>query len=102
MDDLYNQLESLRSEGAAIIDVRTADEFAEAHIEGAINLPHSEINQDSATMLKEFSKICVFCHMGGRASVAEQILNSLGIQKVECINEDGMAAWIGKGYPVVP
>jgi len=100
MDELYQSLDDLRSQGAAIVDVRTPDEFSQAHIKGAINLPHAEITPQSLEVLEGSTKVCVFCQKGGRAQIAFEILQSLGVQNLVCISEDGMGAWVDKGYPV--
>ena len=54
-------------------------------------------------MLKKqnYQKVIVYCHMGGRAGIAQQILNNLGLNNVVCINENGMAHWFEQGYPTV-
>ena len=44
--------ESLHSNGfeGLILDVRSAEEFAEGHVPGALNVPHSEIASHLATL----------------------------------------------------
>ncbi len=52
-----------------LIDVRTADEFAEEHIHGAVNTPVDTL----ANRLSEVSRdqpVVVYCHSGNRSAVA--------------------------------
>ena len=61
-----------------IIDVRTREEYAEGHIDGAFNIPYDEINE-----LIEFPKdtiLFVYCKSGARSKVAAETLISLGYE----------------------
>lgn len=58
-----------------IIDVRTADEYNESHLDNAINIPVDEINEieiDKDTVL------FVYCRSGVRSKVAAETLIDLG------------------------
>ena len=63
--------------GALLLDVRTAGEFAEGHVEGALNIPLQEL----AARLLEIEKgreVVVYCRSGGRSAVAAQMLRGRG------------------------
>ena len=64
MDDLYQFVGTNGSEGTILLDVRSAEEFSQGHIEGAINLPHDEITEKSLEVLNESSSVKI-----GRAHV---------------------------------
>lgn len=69
----------------AVIDVRTPEEFASGHVEGAINIPYNEIGARIATLngLKKDDGILLYCRSGRRSSLAKQELDKLGYRKVQ-------------------
>ncbi len=77
-----------------ILDVRSPDEYKAGCREGAINLPMDELFENSeyaVSILKNIEKddsIHVYCFSGGRASMAKNILESMGYVKV--INLGGL------------
>lgn len=74
-------LQKLIHEGATLIDVRTAKEFAGGSVDGAINIPLSEVE----SKLSEFrgkKDIVVFCRSGNRSGQAMQILQNNGFTNV--------------------
>ena len=70
------------------IDVRSADEYAEGHIDGALLMPHDQIADliGKANISKE-SSITLYCRSGRRAEMARQTLEKLGYTNV--INAGG-------------
>ncbi|MBQ6841461.1 MAG: rhodanese-like domain-containing protein [Bacilli bacterium] len=71
------QLNSIIEENNYIIlDVRTEAEFNESHIEGAVNIPYTTIDENIE--LDKSKDILVYCKSGGRSQMATQTLNSLG------------------------
>ncbi len=86
----------LVSEGAVLIDVRTPDEFAERHIQGAVNVPvddlESHLDQVSKLTGGDTHKaIVVYCRSGHRAGRAKQTLSSHGYDRVT--NLGGIDDW---------
>ena len=69
---------------AAVIDVRTPDEFATGHIDGAINIPLEQIQNGSANLesLKKDSPILLYCRSGRRSGVAKELLEQQGYSKL--------------------
>ncbi len=71
------------SQVTAVIDVRTASEYASGHLQGAVN-----IDIESATFIDEISKLdkagtyVVYCHSGRRAGIAKDTMTSLGFSDV--------------------
>jgi len=63
-----------------IIDVRSPQEFAQGHIEGAINLPLDEIDRriKSVDGLEKSSDILLYCLSGARSGIAVSILAQMG------------------------
>ena len=56
------QLQRLVSEGAQLIEVLPAEEYAEEHLPGAINLPLKELNRSTAAMFDQGRAVIVYCY----------------------------------------
>lgn len=74
--------------GALILDVRTADEFAQDKITNAINVPVQVLSQYTTELKKQNKPFVVYCRSGVRAATAINILNNAGIKAV---NAGGIA-----------
>jgi phage shock protein E len=81
-----------------LIDVRTPEEFASGHIEGAVNIPVEELSQRLGEVTHE-TPLVVYCRTGNRSATAAQILVNAGYGPV--FNLGGIQSWIAAGYPVV-
>ena len=67
-----------------ILDVRTQEEFDEAHIGGAILIPDYEITDKAESVLKDKDQlILVYCRSGRRSKLAASDLVSLGYTNVK-------------------
>jgi phage shock protein E len=66
-----------------LIDVRTAGEFSEGHLVGAININHTEIAAriDSVTQDKD-AVIELYCRRGRRSGIALESLRNAGYKNV--------------------
>lgn len=71
----------VKNGSATIVDVRTAEEFAEGHIENSVNVPLNEID-DSLTMLRQYEDIVVVCRSGKRSTQAMETLKANGFDNV--------------------
>lgn len=66
------------------LDVRTPQEFAEGHLESAINIPFEQIKGSIREItLDTNSEIIVYCRSGRRAEIATTTLNQLGYKNVK-------------------
>jgi len=82
----------LVASGAVLVDVRTPEEFAARHIDGAINVPVDALESRLADVSKDTSKpIVVYCGSGRRAGRAKQILVDHGYSQVT--NLGGIDDW---------
>ncbi|MBW2714290.1 MAG: rhodanese-like domain-containing protein [Deltaproteobacteria bacterium] len=73
----------LINEGALVIDTRTAGEFSQGHIKGALNIPYNAIAEKIGPHTKDKSKqIIVYCHSGARSGAAKRSLVSAGYTNV--------------------
>ena len=61
------------------LDVRSAEEYAQGHLPGAVNIPHTEIAQ-RITELKvdKNTEILLYCGSGRRAGIALEALQQQG------------------------
>ena len=67
-----------------IIDARTAEEFAEGHIENAILIPEYEIAERAEDELpNKDALILVYCRSGRRSKIASEELVKLGYTNVK-------------------
>ncbi|MEY4311046.1 MAG: hypothetical protein RLZ71_972 [Actinomycetota bacterium] len=71
------------SKATAIIDVRTATEFASGHLEGAVNMDvqSSEFASEIAT-LDPSGVYLVYCHSGRRAGLAIDQMKAAGFKNL--------------------
>ena len=78
-----------------IVDVRRADEFAEGHIPGSINLANEDIvSTEPAELPDKDQAIYVYCRSGNRSKQASAKLATMGYTNiVEC---GGILDWTGE------
>lgn len=72
----------LVAKGAKLVDVRTPDEFGDGHIEGAINIPVSDIEARHGELGDKGAPIVVYCASGMRSAGAKSKLVKLGFSDV--------------------
>lgn len=81
-----------------IIDVREPEEFIKGHVQGAINVPPSDIMQGAAELkdIPKDTEIILYCVSGSRSNVSKQILESQGFSNViNGINKDQVQSKYG-------
>ncbi len=84
-----------------ILDVRTAEEVADGHIENAINLDfYSETFRDEVDRLDKNRTYLIYCRSGGRSGNALDIMDELNFREVYNIS-DGIIAWEAEGLPII-
>ena len=86
--------------GAEVIDVRTPEEFAAGHIEGAVNIDIA--GPDFATRLSQLDPTktyAVYCRSDNRSGVATTQMADSGFTSVFDL-DGGIIAWEQDGYPV--
>jgi phage shock protein E len=84
--------------GALLLDVRTPEEYAAGHLDGAINIDHAEVG----ARLDEIRKwadgdlhkpVVLYCRSGRRAGIVKQQLLDAGFERVT--NLGGLSDWPG-------
>ena len=77
-----------------ILDVRTAEEFKEKRIHGAINIPNETIGTEEIPELPDKEQlILVYCRSGNRSKQASEKLAALGYTNI--IEFGGINDWPG-------
>ncbi len=97
------QLDDLLSSKSkpVVIDVRQPHEFADGHIEDAINVPLANLSDKTATLPKDkAAPIVTVCNVGRISLTGMLVLKSLGYHNVKNLM-GGLDAWMGEGMPTV-
>lgn len=88
-----------------IIDVRQEDEFADGHVQGAVNVPRGLIEfriwklvgfPNAVDMNKQMT---LYCLTGGRCALATKTLQDLGFTNVTSVDMM-FDNWVKGGHPV--
>lgn len=90
------QFASSRREDVAVVDVRSAQEFAAGHVPGAVNVALEQVVADPGRYAGH--ELYVICQSGGRSARAAQALVAAGARAVSVAG--GTAGWIESGRPV--
>ncbi len=93
-------VQCMNREKGVVIDVCGADEYAQGHIKGAVNVPLNELEArlDKAVKNKSTPVIMV-CAAGARSARAQAIAQKLGYEKVHSLH-GGLKAWKEANLPV--
>jgi len=75
------QLISSKSEPYALIDVRSAEEYAAGHIPSAINIPVATLEKNLPTEDRN-ALVIVYCQSGIRSKAGKTVLDRLGFTRV--------------------
>ena len=78
-----------------ILDVRTAEEYSEKHIPGAINIPNETIGSEDIPELPDKEQlILVYCRSGNRSKQASEKLVKQGYTNI--VEFGGINDWTGE------
>ena len=87
------ELTSVDTENAVLLDVRTPEEFAEGHLEGAVNMDWYQADFiDQLEKIDKGDKVFVYCKKGGRSADAAKLMDSLGYNVIDLTG--GYDAWL--------
>lgn len=105
MDELpqispHELYERLQKDNVAVLDVRGVDEYAEGHVEGAINVIGGELRDRLGELPNGSTPVAVICGSGYRSTVAGSVLRQEGWENVMNVT-GGITAWKRAGLPVV-
>ncbi len=84
-----------------ILDVRTPEEFASGHIEGALNIDFNGGDfANEITRLNPSENYAIYCRSGSRSGQAASIMHKAGFHEVSNLN-GGVIDWTNAGLPLV-
>lgn len=93
MEEAVTMLEE--ETGYTILDVRTAQEYSEKHIPGAINIANESIGTEDIPELPDKDQlILVYCRSGNRSKRASEKLVKLGYTNI--VEIGGINSWPGE------
>ena len=98
--DVNGFAELIADSGVVILDVRTAAEYAEGHIQGAVLIDQgqSDFMEKAKAALPTDKTIAVYCRSGRRSANAAGRLAGVGYK---CVNlKGGIIAWKDANMPV--
>ena len=81
----------LARSGAQVLDVRMPEEFDEAAIKGALNIPLFQL-RDRIDELERTRSVVVYCNTGERSAAAAFILSKVGFESYAL--QGGLAAML--------
>ncbi len=87
-------------ENVTLLDVRTPEEFAQEHIEGATLIPVQVLSEKLSELQSvKGNKIIVYCHSGNRSVTASRILVKNGFTPINV--KGGITEWKAEGLKVI-
>ena len=91
---------AIKADSMQLLDVRTPQEYAEGHIDGALNIDvrSDDFQKMAEKDLSRDSTILVYCRSGRRSMDAAKILTRLGYKVINL--KGGIIEWKEEGLPV--
>lgn len=86
----YAEAMRLLGNGAALIDVRSREEFEKGHINGAVNIPHTSIYREIESYVPDKdTAVITYCRTGKRGTQAQLALEYLFYKNMYILIWDG-------------
>ena len=82
------------NDGAVLLDVRTAEEYRDGHIDGSVNIPLDRISSVENIVKDKSTPLYVYCLSGGRSGQSVSYLKQMGYTNVK--NIGGISSYRGK------
>jgi len=93
-----------------VVDVREADEFAQGHIPGSINIPRGLIEAAADVRPNHYrhaqlvdarhKPVLLVCQAGGRSAMATWVLQQMGFDDIHSL-AGGLECWMAEGFGLV-
>jgi rhodanese-related sulfurtransferase len=101
-----DQLKSMMDEKKefTLVDTRSKEEFQEAHIAGAINIPEKNFDEQSSLLPQNKESLIIFYCNGvkcGKSKKAAVKADAKGYKNI-LIYSEGFPVWEEKGFKIVP
>ena len=92
---------TIESTDVVVLDVRTPEEFAAGHIDGAVNIDFYAADfQMQLGELDRNASYVMYCRSGNRSATTATIMRGLEFTEVDEI-DGGILSWVETGLPVV-
>ncbi len=89
----------LKEQRAILFDIRSEREYDEAHLPGAVLLPHARVDETLVSVLGDRDAI-FYCTSGARTDRACGDIARAGVKNIRVL-EGGLNAWQSRGLPVI-
>lgn len=91
----------IKTDSVSLLDVRTPQEYADGHIDGAINInvQSEDFTKIAENELPKDLTVLVYCRSGRRSMVAAEMLTKLGYKIVNL--KEGITEWKDEGLPII-
>ena len=86
--------ENKTTDGAVLLDVRTAEEYRDGYIDGSVNVPLDRISSIENTVKDKSTPLYVHCYSGSRSGQAVAYLKQMGY--INAKNIGGISSYRGK------
>lgn len=86
-----SDVHKLVEDGATLLDVRSPEEFASGHIDGALNIPVDSLEGRVGELGEPNTPVVVYCASGVRSNRAKKLLVAKGFASVHDLG--GMGNW---------
>ena len=89
---------ALPADSILYVDVRTPQEYAAGHVQGAINIPHDQMEARWPELAAHRDRpLVVYCRTGRRSGLALQVLQAQGFS--QAVNGGGLDDLAAQGLP---
>lgn len=98
---LLNRVEE--GESFCLLDIRSAEDYAKGHIQGAVNIPYGVDVADALEIIPNDQPVLVYCYSGQTASQTMAALRLKGYTVYNLsggMGAEGGSGWLGAGYEV--
>ena len=86
-----SEARALVADGAMLLDVRSTEEFARGHIDGAVSIPIQELSDRLDELGDRNETVVIYCQSGGRSMMAKRLLEGKGFTDVHDLG--GIGRW---------
>ena len=87
-----------RNNRVVLLDVRTPEEYRQAHLRGALLIPLGELGK-RVSEIPRGRPVLVYCAVGARSVTAAGLLASKRYPEIYQMS-DGLVGWYKNGYPI--
>ena len=99
--DASSAAEAVDEPSTVVLDIRTPQEYAEARIDGAVNIDFYATDfADSIAELPRDASYVMYCRSGNRSAEAAKLMRDLGFEDVSEL-DGGILSWANAGLPMV-